>query len=216
MKKQRSFAKITLNFILDTYNMKLVIISPETFIRNESKTVNQLFDHGLEVFHVRKPNADIKSIRKFIQSIDPFFHHRLIVHGDCNLLQEFNLAGIHLKAGEFEVLKEQRGVISSSAHSIAEFIAMDRPWTQIFISPVFDSISKTGYRKAPHLLEMGSITRQGQLIALGGISDRNIGLIKRKGFDGAGLLGYIWLTTNPLSNYINLKHLVDERTYESN
>lgn len=194
--------------------MKLVIISPETFIRNEAKTVHKLFDHGLEVLHLRKPDATIELIRKFLQSIDSSFHHRLIVHGHHSLFQEFNIGGIHLKAAEFK-RAEGVGIISSSAHSVAEFKAMDGPLTQIFISPVFDSISKAGYRGERNLLETGVLKRQGQLIALGGISDKNIGLIKRKGFDGAATLGHIWHSTNPVSNYIHLKHLIADQVYES-
>lgn len=188
--------------------MRLIVISPEIFVRDESQTVNKLFDCGLETLHIRKPNANIQSLRSYVKCIDPSFHPRLIVHGCYDLLQEFNLAGIHLKAYELEALKDRDRVISSSAHSEAEFRAMDRPWMQIFISPVFDSVSKTGYRGTPHLLETGSIIRYGQLIALGGISEKNIKLVKRKGFDGAAILGYIWQAADPVSNYLYLKQLI--------
>lgn len=188
--------------------MRLIVISPESFIRNESQTVNKLFDLGMECLHIRKPHADIQSVRNFIRTIDLAFHANLIVHSHVPLLEEFGIAGIHLKAGEFHRYDQGRGVISTSAHSIDELIALDRPGLQLFISPVFDSISKTGYYGESNLLKAGSISRKGQFIALGGISDQNIGRIKRKGFDGAAVLGHLWQTRSPIANFIRLKKLI--------
>ncbi|WP_134088929.1 thiamine phosphate synthase [Olivibacter sp. XZL3] len=188
--------------------MRLIVISPESFIQNESQIVNKLFELGLECLHIRKPNADIESVRKFIRTIDFSFHPNLIVHCHLPLFEEFEIAGIHLKAQELNRHKEARGIISTSTHSIDELIALDRPGLQLFISPVFESISKTGYYSESDLLKAGSICRQGQFIALGGISDQNICRIKREGFDGAAVLGHLWQTRSPVANFIHLKQLI--------
>ena len=68
----------------------------------------------------------------------------------------------------------------------------------MFLSPLFDSISKEGYRSrididsAPERLR----GHAGKIVALGGISPSNIARCRTAGFDGAAALGALWHIEN--------------------
>jgi len=190
--------------------MKLIVITPETFVKGEAEIINKLFWVGLEYLHIRKPTANEETVRSFIKCIDSSFRKRLIIHKHVHLFEEMALGGIHVGVEEFSALAQKtlQGVCSISTHSIAEFKAFDSPTTHIFISPVFNSISKIGYYANPDLLAAGSISRNGRLIALGGICCENILEVKRYGFDGAAILGYLWNSDTPLNQFNKIQKML--------
>jgi len=66
----------------------------------------------------------------------------------------------------------------------------------VLMSPVYDSISKQGYRSGYSKDELKQAQESGviheKVVALGGISEVNLAEIKSLGFGGAALLGDIW------------------------
>ena len=188
--------------------MQLVVLTSEKFMSNEPAVVNALFRCGLMRLHVRKPGSSIAHIRCLLKNVDHAFHSRIIVHQHPNLLDEFNLAGIHLKVSDYISTERPKGILSCSAHSEEAFSDLDRPWSEIFISPLYNSISKINYRGDKSLLKLGEKDRKGKLIALGGICADNILAIKQAGFDGAAVLGTIWLAPNPVNQFNHLRALL--------
>lgn len=71
--------------------MQLVLITPPTTASTELKTVNSLFHTGLPVLHVRKPDADVPFLRRYLHEIEPHFLSRVVLHQHHELAQEFNL-----------------------------------------------------------------------------------------------------------------------------
>ena len=47
--------------------MKLIVISNPENIPNETERVSALFENGLEIFHVHKPNSSDLEIQNYIQ-----------------------------------------------------------------------------------------------------------------------------------------------------
>ncbi len=66
----------------------------------------------------------------------------------------------------------------------------------VLMSPVYDSISKQGYRSGYSQETLRQAQAEGiinrKVVALGGISEANLPEIKSLGFGGAALLGDIW------------------------
>ncbi|GBU25356.1 hypothetical protein R83H12_01999 [Fibrobacteria bacterium R8-3-H12] len=100
-----------------------------------------------------------------------------------------------------------------SAHSFEE---LRKTSTDIcFLSPVYDSISKFGYKAKYNLQELkeGIIAwrdfqkkenRSQKLFALGGVDAENIAELKSLGFDGAALLGVVWHSPDPVEAFWEL------------
>ena len=124
--------------------MKLIIITSPDSIANEPEIINQLFAEGLSILHLRKPNMDIDTMRRFIFSIDKQYHIRIVLHDNYILSEEFDLKGIHLNDRNKGCINDSKvDINSSSLHSIEELKYISPNYKYVMLSPVFDSISKT-------------------------------------------------------------------------
>ena len=81
--------------------------------------------------------------------------------------------------------------LSSSFHSMENLRQADGIFDYVFLSPVFDSISKPGYVSSC-VLQVEYKLKTTKVIALGGIQANNISEAKKLGFDGVAALGAIW------------------------
>ncbi|MEO8759791.1 MAG: thiamine phosphate synthase [Bacteroidia bacterium] len=129
------------------------------------------------------------------------------MHSHYKLAKEFDLKGIHLteKERKSKRINSTLKIISTSFHSTTEILKNRRKYEYVFLSPVFDSISKQGYKSNFSLEELKFfLKRKKNIIALGGINAENIESVKQKGFAGAAILGSIWETKNPAKSYNEL------------
>ncbi len=172
-----------------------IIITPPQTVENETVICNNLFANGLEILHLRKPDAKEDEIRNYIESVEPCFRNRIVLHNHFQLVTEYGLKGIHLKSTMTACFAKYKNIkhISISCHSFEEVENITCNPAYAFISPVFDSISKPGYAANHTLLDKIRITSSKiPLIALGGIDNTNIAKCRMLGFAGAATLGYIW------------------------
>jgi thiamine-phosphate pyrophosphorylase len=197
--------------------MKLVVISnPENFA-NEADQVQQLFNAGLETFHLRKPNSTLAEFEKTLTQLSPAGYKRIVIHQHYKLVEKYNLKGIHLTAwfmkntSESELKQlisiagKRRLMISGSFHSIEALEATSLKLHYAFLSPLFNSISKKDYPSGININDASIYLkkkRSFEVVALGGIDESNIQQVKEAGFDGAALLGCLWNDRGePLTKY---------------
>lgn len=125
------------------------------------------------------------------------YHHRLKLHDHFSLTSEFELGGVHLNGRNPEPpTSDYSGRISRTAHTAEDIAnATDYKYEYITLSPIFDSISKVGYKSNFTDSELRAIITNAEgteLIALGGVNNLNIGKVKELGFSGAAILGYLF------------------------
>jgi thiamine-phosphate pyrophosphorylase len=191
--------------------VKLIVISAPEKVENEHDLINALFEQGLKCFHLRKPRYTLDDMQNFLKAIHPEYIRRIRVHSNYELIGKYNLAGIHLtgdylKSMSEDSLKEIYNVarkknlkVSTSVHSLEDLSNLSFKYDYVFLSPVFDSISKEGYKsKLPHskiaefLSDLKNNKVRTEVIALGGIDQNKIEKIIEMNFDGAAILGAIW------------------------
>jgi thiamine-phosphate pyrophosphorylase len=187
--------------------MELIVITPEISVANEVAIVNQMLMGGLRHLHVRKPGFTDAEYGNYITGIDAGFRERIVIHGVFHIYEELKLGGIHLSSFSRNDEQLQQtirhippSVISTSFHSWAEIEENTFPYRYVFISPVFDSISKTGYKAAIDLGKAAEVKRNfktqnrycPQIIGLGGVDMPQLEVLRRHGFDGAAMLGAVW------------------------
>lgn len=184
----------------------IIVITPEQPIRNETGIINELFQAGLELLHVRKPVMDAAAMRNYIKNIDSGYHEQLVLHSHYILAEEFGTSRLHFKESERPNVPDHffdEYIVSTSVHRIDDFNMLDPRWEYALISPVFPSISKKGYGTDTKVLE--SIRQRENddsgLIALGGINQHNIDTVFSEDVDGAALLGAVWESKEPLKTY---------------
>jgi thiamine-phosphate pyrophosphorylase len=192
----------------------LIVLSTEYKRDEESAILLQLFEHGLNYFHLRKPGWTEEEMESFIQSIPEAYHNRIVIHSHFHLIERFRLRGIHLSGKNRKELAplNQEHVVSSSFHSFGEIKENHSPYQYVFLSPVFDSISKPGYKSKVNLTQLSEelkLWKEGKripkIIGLGGVNEENISQVAEAGFSGAGLLGAIWESENPVKTYLAIE-----------
>ena len=191
----------------------IVLISPEKDIKNEIVILNQLFDAGLEFYHLRKPLKNIKEYSDYLNKIEVKYHNRIVVHEFHELINDFNLKGIHFQEQKrrdhidnpgqyFKNLNMFGKTISSSFHELEELENCEFEFDYHLLSPVFSSISKKGYEgKGFNVKNSDKL-----IIGMGGVDLSTISDIFKLGFKGIGVLGGVWNMQNSLQSFIDLKN----------
>ncbi|WP_291530227.1 thiamine phosphate synthase [Bacteroides sp. UBA939] len=176
--------------------MKLIVITSPDFLPDEARIITRLFKAGLHLLHVRKPDAGIHQVSNLLQEIPAEYRSRIVIHDFFSLKDDFSLGGIHLNARHPAAPEGYQGLLSRACHSLEEVQTTVSGFDYVLMSPVYDSISKQGYRsgysqEALRQAQAAGIINK-KVVALGGISATNLAEIKSLGFGGAALLGDIW------------------------
>lgn len=185
--------------------MKLIVITTPTYFIEEDKILTALFDEGLDILHLRKPDTAPVYAERLLTLIPEKYHRRIVVHDHFYLKDEYKLKGIHLSHRNPLMPDNYTGHVSASCHTLDEVVADKKVCDYVFLSPIFNSISKDGYKSAftPEKIrdaaEKGIIDKK--VMALGGVDEKNILRIKNFGFGGAAVLGGLWNKFNPASDY---------------
>ncbi len=196
--------------------MKLIVLTPDTTLENEVQIINELFENGLERLHLRKPSFTTQQYRDYLRCIDISYYKYIVLHGCFELFDEFELGGIHLNSaarsdssmwGRIKHISLLQ--ISTSFHSWQEVQDNEFRYGYVFISPVFDSISKAGYEAGIELAGAGDLKRTlkaankycPSVFGLGGVGVEQLKTLDEHVFDGAAMLGAIWQSADPAGKF---------------
>ena len=191
--------------------MKWITITSPEFLSGETTFISKLFSQGLDLLHLRKPEASLEAYKQLLLQIPEQWHSRIVLHEHFELAEEYKLHGIHLNRRCSVTPNAFHGSISCSCHTIEEVITQKESKDYVFLSPIFDSISKVGYHAAfsPTSLKQAAIENviDEKVIALGGLTANNIPLVKEWHFGGVALLGDIWKRMSDPQVDEYLKHI---------
>lgn len=196
--------------------MKLIVISSASDIENEAKIVTQLFEAGLETFHLRKLKLSTNRMKQFINQIPVHFHNRIFIHSHHNLATVFKLGGIHLtsthKKKKYKTwflikwikLKNPNIKISTSVKNIGNLFEVEKSdlYDYVFLSPVFDSLTskfQSGFTE--YSLHSAMQKTKFNVIARGGIDVSAIEKAKRINFKGLAFYTSIWKAKDPIEEF---------------
>ena len=177
---------------------QIVIITYPRFLPGEAEMLSLLLG-GLDCrVHLRKPGCTERQMRGLIEALPEEFRPELTLQDHLSLAPEYGVGGVH-PTSRFPVAPEGwTGLVSRSSHSLGE-VAMCRDADYVFLSPVFDSISKSGYSSAFTDAQLRSAPEiDGHVYALGGVRPEHFPLLAEYGFGGAALLGHVWRDCSPV------------------
>ncbi|NJL74087.1 MAG: hypothetical protein HC892_02600 [Saprospiraceae bacterium] len=208
---------------------KIIIISSPEHVAQEQAIVIQLFEAGLQRFHLRKPNYSDLEYAKWLSVIPKAFWNRIVLHHHHSLAEQLGLAGVHLTTRHLKELspdqliqkiedfKAEGLIVSAAIHDLATEAWLGNWCDYVLISPVFDSISKSHHQANPNLEVLTWRNKiKAKMFGLSGINPDNIPLLLEKGYFGAAVLGYIWSKPNEaLQRLLALDDSFEQKTIQS-
>lgn len=177
--------------------MKLIVVTPPTFFVEEDQILTALFEEGLDILHLRKPETPAMYSERLLTLIPKKYHKRIVTHEHFYLQDEFELMGIHLNPRNPNEPHDYAGAhLCCSCHSIEELAHKKHFYDYVFLSPVYDCITKS---EQPSLFTAEELKQAAKsrlidsnVMAFGGVTAERIPELKKLGFGGAAVMGDLW------------------------
>ena len=145
--------------------------------------------------HLRKPGATATDCARLLDELPADDRRRIVIHDFFELVEPYGLRGIHLNARRNTAPDGYKGHISRSCHSLEEAKLNKAVCDYVFLSPIFDSVSKQGYTSTFTDETLKQASSEGiidrKVVALGGVTPDKISYLRRLGFGGAAMLGCV-------------------------
>lgn len=175
--------------------LKIAITLPYA-IDGEAAFIRRLLANGIDIVHLRKPEANIDYCRVLLGELTDAERARIVVHDYYTLYEEFALRGVHQNRKIVHLPKEYRGSRTRSCHSFEEVVRYRDECDYLFLSPIFDSISKEEYCHQFSHEELQQAAREGiidnRVVALGGVTPDKIAYLESLNFGGVAMSGAIF------------------------
>lgn len=173
--------------------MLTIAITQPNAIDREDAIIRLLLANGFDVVHLRKPNANIDYCTQLLKRLSPLERARIVVHDYYTLYHEYALRGIHLNHNISAYPTNYRGTRTRSCHSFEEVVKYKNECDYLFLSPIFDSISKHDYHSKFSHDALLRASNEGiidhKVIALGGVTHDKIEYLESLNFGGVAMLG---------------------------
>lgn len=182
-------------------DFKIIGITLSDFpVDNEAERITRLLHSGaVDRMHIRKPHGSADIITGLLDDIPRELHKRLSLHDAPELLERYPDVGFHFNSRYPSGVSAP--VLSRSCHSTAEVLEADAELDYVTLSPIFDSLSKSGYKSHTFQHEHKAVTAR-NVVALGGVTPPRFPELKERGFSGAAMLGYLWNPQTDIKNII--------------
>lgn len=182
--------------------MVMVVTLPE-ILRDEARHVNALFAAGLQRLHLRKPGASEAALHALMNAVDERYYHRIAWHQSHHLAIRYGSKRLHFpewmrlryKADVWRLLQMEQCVLSTSIHKP---VPLPDCFSYAFAGPVFDSISKQGYKAGDAI---ATLFNNSARVALGGITAANCSRLHVLGIESIAVSGAVWQTADPAAAF---------------
>ncbi len=196
--------------------MQLFIITPPEGTKEKALLTELVALYPSLWIHVRKPNASHQEIHSYIKDLPISTQKRCLVHQTYQVYETLPIGGIHLseKAKLSQSIqaqvKEYKQAspslrLSHAAHSIDTLNDKTQQWDCVFLSPIFNCISKQAKSAFDATTLQQACKIHKNVVALGGCDAQNLHQLKQLGFYGAAFLGALWQADNVLLSW---KHII--------
>lgn len=187
--------------------MKIIAITVPKIIDEDAYLISNLLKMGIHSIHLRKPEATINECRQLLTKLTDAERAKIIIHDYPELYTEFSLKGIHINKNITSLPDGYNGFKTRSCHSFEEIERYKTEYDYLFLSPIFDSISKVGYKSRFTQEELLKASTSGiidqKVIALGGITLDMMPYFRELNFGGIAMIGGIY-NTNMINNLTNI------------
>ena len=178
--------------------MKIIAITSPKVTDADEYIIKGLVNRGIDVVHFRKPDSGIEECRSLLLKLTSGERSKIVVHDYPSLYEEFSLLGIHVNKNVTSLPEGYSGLKTRSCHSFEEVEMYKDDYDYLFLSPIFNSISKQGYMSSFSDAELLQASKEGiidrKVIALGGVTFDKIPYLKDLNFGGVAMIGAFYNT----------------------
>jgi thiamine-phosphate pyrophosphorylase len=182
--------------------MKIIAITPPHAIDDEVVIIKRLLENSVDIVHLRKHQSEFEGIdvisylHNILSALTSEECNKIIIHDYPMLYDEYSLKGIHINKNITSLPENYIGYKTRSCHSFDEILKYKNEYDYLFLSPIFDSISKPDY-KSPFThesLQQASLEGiiDNKVIALGGVTFNKIPYLQSLNFGGVAMIGGIY------------------------
>jgi thiamine-phosphate pyrophosphorylase len=138
------------SFLIGSQNnrMPIVLITPPVTLPSEHLILNAMLNLGLQRVHLRKPGQSLEEYDTYIQQINPDYRNRITLHDFHELSSKFSL-GVHYRERQIPhnliTAPSPTQIVSLGFHTPQELLIDRGDVGYCFLSPIYESISKSGY-----------------------------------------------------------------------
>ncbi|MEE1168593.1 MAG: thiamine phosphate synthase [Alistipes sp.] len=176
--------------------MRIIAITSPAIIGDDAYIIASLLDRGVDTIHLRKPAADIDECRALLSTLSAEHRARIVIHDYPELYSEFSLKGIHQNRNIVTLPESYSGFRTRSCHTLDEVVRYKHECDYLFLSPIFDSISKLGYKSQFDHCQLRRACDAGviddRVVALGGVTFDKIEYLASLGFGGVAMSGALY------------------------
>ena len=176
--------------------MKLILLTCPEFFVEEDKILTTLFEEGLDILHLRKPNSEPVFCERLLSLMPEQFRGKIVVHDHFYLRDEFGLMGIHLSKRHPEAPASYHGPVTRTCYDLESVEVHKQTCEYVLLRNIFDSISESENKASFTPDQLRQAARQGiidsRVVAEGGVALDNISKVREWGFGGVAIRGDLW------------------------
>lgn len=191
--------------------MKLIIMTQPTYFVEEDKILSALFDEGLDMLHINKPDSEPLYAERLLTLLPKNCYDHISVHQHYYLKQEYDLRGIHIDNPAMMVPDGFRRHVTRSTSNIQDLKEMKKQCDYVLLHSLFDSLHD-GVKASLTISEMEDARKRGlidkKVYALGGMSLESVQIAKELGFGGVVICGDLWNRFS-IQHEINFHELIN-------
>ncbi len=180
----------------------------------EHQLLEQMVGMGINIIHVRKPGYGRRKLSEYLKKLSPAVRRVTVIHQHHSLCLKFGIKGIHLthelrKSFFFGILPamwlktiKPNLQVSTGFHNLFDLTHNHKSlFSYVFISPVFDSISKAGHKSNISLRRLQDTMDKTkyEVYALGGVDPSKVIPLKEANLHGCALMGAVWENQDPIA-----------------
>ena len=176
--------------------MKLLLLSSPNFFVEEDKILATLFEEGLDILHLRKPNSEPVYCERLLTLLPEKYHQRIVTNDHFYLKDEFDLMGIHISERNPNKPQGYKGITTRTCYSLEELTEAKKQNQYVILRNIYDSPSHSNNKSLYTHEQLREASRKGlidkRVMAQTGITLENIQEVRELGFGGAVVCSDIW------------------------
>ena len=169
--------------------MKLIVITRPEYFVVEHLLIHELFNEGLDILHLRKPEGDASMCERLLSMLSESERKRIVIHDNFELKNKYGLYGIHLNKHNSAKPYGYKGNVSCLCNSFDKVRECKHDMKYVMLG----SFSMPQMRAAHN---NGIIDEK--VYAYGGINTKNVEILSSLGFGGVVVYGALAQKFNPV------------------